>query len=216
MNHINKSVAFIIFSFLVAGNTFGKDLSARKIKSTDIFDVMLTGMNVKKEIVKKNLIGLSESNESDVLEFLKYFPIKPTKKIANGFSFKKKYQYIQPRFDKNFIAFSLGNENNKWKGKLYRISFNVKYPDSNFFEEKTTVFKELNKMYGKYTKKQKYQLQRKNNGYDMNYYIWELPNISITYRTVNKNNSPSKNSPQVVVEYWDSEFYNSHKYYNGY
>ena len=115
-------------------------------------------------------------------------------------------------YENYFFIFVFGNEKNKWKGKLYKFTFNLRYPNEKITEDETGVFRKLIKLYGDYTRKEKFQNSLRISS-NLNFYVWELTDIIVTYRSF----YDSRNiETTVVVEYWSKEFYNTHDYSKNY
>jgi len=174
-----------------------------------IFEVLFDGLDLPEKQVKAQSLQFSKSNEQDILTFLKNFPVDYND-IANDLSYGERYRYVQAYYEKYFIVFSLGNEPNLWKNKLYGVSFNITFPEKEIAEDETKVFKKLKQLYGKHTKTEKFRYAAKDES-ELNLYIWKFPQITVTYRSFY---DPETRKTAVVVEYWDSKFYQTYPYYD--
>jgi hypothetical protein len=196
-----------LFSISIA---HAEEAQSHSVAVSDIYAVMFYGLNSDEGNIGNTTPRLSKSSVADILTFLKNFPIPMDKTIKN-ISFNKRYRFVQSYFGKNFLTFGFGNENNKWKGKLYSLSFTLKYPGWDINETETRVYKKLSQFYGKHPQLEKFRFDEKQISEKLNLYLWRLDKLVATYRSFYDAN---RKQTVIVVRYWDSDFYNKYQYYN--
>ena len=187
------------------------DSIERSAEEKDFFDVFFSEVGLQNKISEELFPQLSQSSAGQIHSLLDALPEAPNE-VHEDSSYKEKYRYIQVMYENYFFSFVFGNEKNKWKDKLYKFAFNLRYPNENITEDETGVFRKLMKLYGDYTRKEKFQNSLRISS-NLNFYVWELTDIIVTYRSF----YDSRNiETTVVVEYWNKEFYNTHDYSRNY
>jgi hypothetical protein len=197
----------------LSGSSASNDADSieRSAEEKDFFDVLLSEVGLENKVSEDLFPQLSQSGAGHIHSLLDALPEAPHE-VQEDSSYKEKYRYILVRLEGYFLIFAFGNENNKWQDKLYKFVFNLGYPNENITENETGVFRKLTKLYGDYTRKEKFQNSLRISS-DLNFYIWELSDIIVTYRSF-YNSRDLKTT--VVVEHWDKEFYNTHDYSKNY
>lgn len=204
-----KKQILLTLCFFVIGSAFVGCSIKHQTSTKDMYDVLFDGLGMHEKKIKGKLPQLSKSNAGEIQAFLNNFPIVPDN-ITNDLSFEKNYRFIQSDYSKFFLVFSLGNEPNQWDGKLYNILFNITFPRKEIPEDETRVYRKLKQLHGDYTTIEKFRYDEKKIDEDINVYIWQLPDIVITYRTLYDS---ERKRTVVVVNYWDNKFYKTHNTY---
>jgi hypothetical protein len=137
--------------------------------------------------------------------------------LNDGLAAGNKFRFTLADYSTFFLAYSFGNEG-EWKDKLYRVHFGARlYGDRGSADEKqTSVYKELVSLYGEPTRVEKFRYSATEESL-LNLYIWERPDFVVTYRSPYAQASGRNPAgSHVAVEYWDPQFYGTHRYYDGY
>lgn len=153
-------------------------------------------------------LELGRSSESDVVRFVGLFPGHD--KVSRQASYEGTYRFVQAYFADSWVCFDLGNENDRWKGRLYSVAASTGLPGETLQQEQTDVFQQIVKRYGNYTKVEKFQLSGSGTS-DLDYYVWRLSNVVLTYRCFVDRD---KEHTTLVVEIWDAEFFDTHSYWD--
>jgi len=181
-------------------------------KSYDFFEILYISLDVKDKNIPKTKLYFGKSTEQMILRYIKKLPIKSNKTIT-GILPSKKYRYIQSYYAKYHVLYSIDNQKNKWAGTLTDIAFSIKYKDRLILEDKSTIYKIVNKKYGSYDHIEKFKLEFDNKveERDINLYVWYLDNLVITYRSIYDKND---NETSIVLNYFDKEHYQKYPYYD--
>ncbi|MCU0507043.1 MAG: hypothetical protein MUC34_01355 [Anaerolineae bacterium] len=138
-------------------------------------------------------------------------------RLTGGVAEGNKFRFTQADYSTFFLAYSFGNEG-EWKDKLYRAHFGARlFGDRGSADEKqTSVYKELVALYGDPARVEKFRYSAAEESL-LNMYIWERPEFVVTYRSpYSPASGRNPAGSHVVVEYWNPEFYRTHRYYDGY
>jgi hypothetical protein len=168
----------------------------------DLIGILYAGQNLPVPEVSGTLPELMKTPVSELRTFLATTSLKP-KKIADDLSFNKNYRFVQAYFDNHFMVYQFGNVADKWKDKLYFMSFSLNYPGGQIPEKETAVYQRLVQKYGTQNRIDKFTVGR------LNYYIWMFPDVVLTYRAPYFESS---RETTAVVEIVDREFYEAKKY----
>lgn len=213
---------FALIGLLLSPSVFGAPNSQEPCSPNDIFAVLFSGLEKEHLQLPTTKFIFDEVQDNKIKRIIETeFPF-PANKVSIG-TFKGKFKrcsYVSALYDGFLMQYLSASESAssddflRWDGKLFSISFTLRLRNQHVLEETTTIFSQLNKLYGNYQWKEKYRTPglggptKVNMG--LNLYFWRTPTIIITYRSPY---DPEENTTNVVVEYWDRLYYESRNYW---